>query len=553
MLNPPEIYKLQALPYEREGSSKVKARRKLLLSGNPRCFYCRKLLNNNTATLEHLFSRLDIRRGLQDFSRDTVLACQKCNLKASEEQIFEIYKGFDYTFRPVFTLSIKDKSITILNNKINLKMEQVQQDQNLLPAEIQQSMNDISLQEMVSIYEIISGRSSRGIVALSKIQSIEDDATDNIANDLLAKVRATIKGGKTVDGQGNEIPVPGIQTLRMNFTGKMDKIKAFFMIPENNLIAEGERVKTLRDKYAKKKFDEQEAERARLAREQAIKDEIARIKAAIKTNIVEGIYRAVNNLNESLRTHISGIDLSNFDEKVAQINVKPQLSKSVYELFFKVPYNSNLVDDATRKAINDEVALTETYEKANEEYRAPAEGTVSMWLNSLPDKKADLERLEALKRSNPVQAANLARQLQEGEQQQNQEFQSKLEEKKSEAVQQIEVAYQDEKLSNEFEKQVAVQSAEELKNLRKTRIAIVTAPEAEVVKVFSRVLMACFMNPKFEGLFKRKKGKLAGPDEFGNPVYADWAAELLDFVAKHHEGDIEGLTWKQKISTTAKA
>jgi hypothetical protein len=432
-------------------------------------------------------------------------------------------------------------------------MEQVQQDQNLLPAEIKEQAEGISLELMTSTYQAIKGRSDRGILALSKITEIKDDATDKIANDLLAKVRATIEGGETLNADGSKTAIPGIKAARMAFTAKMDAIKTFFMIPENKLIAEGVRIKNMRDLYAVKKAEEAETKRKALEREQSIKDEISRVKAAIRKNIVDGTFRAINLLNESMKSHVEKMNLDNWDSMYNQISLKPKLAEGTFEGFFSVEYNPQLVDQNTYAAIVQEIKQTETYNKVNAEYMGSAEGTVKMWVDTLADKKQDLQRLVELQQTNPIQAANLARQLKEGEEGLNQQFQEKLQEKQGEAVQRIETDYQDERLSNEFEKQVGSQSIEDQKNLRKTRIAIINAPQADIVKVLSRVLLACFKDPKFEGIFKRKKGKLVGPDEQGNPVYADWLSELLDFVAKNYEGDIEGIAWKQKISTTAKA
>ena len=60
-------------------------------------------------------------------------------------------------------------------------------------------------------------------------------------------------------------------------------------------------------------------------------------------------------------------------------------------------------------------------------------------------------------------------------------------------------------------------------------------------------------HPKFSGHMKRdRKGTLIGPDKNGNPTYADWLADLLTFVAKELDTDIQGITWKETVTTIAK-
>jgi hypothetical protein len=69
---------------------------------NPKCYYCKQktifenrqigdgILKPNAATVEHLYSKLDIRRLLQ--KNTTVLACYHCN----QERCFEDQKRVRY-------------------------------------------------------------------------------------------------------------------------------------------------------------------------------------------------------------------------------------------------------------------------------------------------------------------------------------------------------------------------------------------------------------------------------------------------------------------------
>ena len=161
------------------------------------------------------------------------------------------------------------------------------------------------------------------------------------------------------------------------------------MVPENNLIKEGERVKKLRDAYAAEKFRKQQEEEARIKRQKDQANEIARIKALIKTNIVDGTVEAIQKMNLSIREHVNSMNLDNWDEKVKRFNVTPKLKEEVYQSFFSVPFDSNLIDRGIFTAIVNEIQSEFPFEKVNADYVQSALATIQMFKDDLPNKKAD--------------------------------------------------------------------------------------------------------------------------------------------------------------------
>lgn len=70
------------------------------------CYWCRRRVyrytkptgNNNTATLDHVISKLDIRRGLTDHEHNTALSCLQCNSERNEAELDRIFNEYEYWF-----------------------------------------------------------------------------------------------------------------------------------------------------------------------------------------------------------------------------------------------------------------------------------------------------------------------------------------------------------------------------------------------------------------------------------------------------------------------
>lgn len=102
-------------PAVRSGVPTRKLKMRLFKKYKSICFYCgiktiiqhRNLTQNypaNTATVEHLYSKFDMRRAL---SKKTVLSCLKCNAKKAKDDgniIFDGYKRVDFSLIEHFNL-----------------------------------------------------------------------------------------------------------------------------------------------------------------------------------------------------------------------------------------------------------------------------------------------------------------------------------------------------------------------------------------------------------------------------------------------------------------
>jgi hypothetical protein len=401
-----------------------------------------------------------------------------------------------------------------------------------------------------STFQTLKDKQTRACLALSKIQTITSDAEDQAANDLLVKVRVTLEGKPASD---NKPAIVGMKEMRMEVTKKLDAFKASLMEPETLIITEADRVKKLRNAFATMKNDAQKREQQRIANEKAQSDEIARIKAAMRANAVNGMVDIINELNENIRKHVNGMTLDNWEVQEKKFNIKPILHPDKYASLFNVIYNQQVISNTLFEAVMAEIKDEYSYKKVNGDYIAQAEGIIKMWRDDLPAIKAKLIEIEELKKIAPIEAEKQSEQLKAEQETQAIEAKERITAQQSQLHEIINRQHDEERLNNEIEAQVQQQTAPEQKNVRRSRVAVLSCPDAELPEILTAVLRACLSHPKFKGHLKRdRKGNLLAPDENGMPVYADWLATLLEFIAKESDKDIPGITWKEVVSSIAK-
>lgn len=406
-----------------------------------------------------------------------------------------------------------------------------------------------------AVFKGLLDRSQRACLALSKVQAIEDDETDRIANDLLVKARVTLEGKPEKDGAPS---VLGLVDTRMQLTKPLDNFKRILMQPEKDIQAQSERLQGLRNGYAKKKLLEQQAREKEIALQKQKDDEVARVRAAMKEGAITALIGLINSVSSSIAEHVATMNLDNWEIKLARFDIKPSLRPEKYAGLFTVQYDANLMTADMYKAIQAQVQAEPEYtiEKLGEEYVSRAEATIKLWKDDLPKKKEELERLRQLEETDRVAAEKERERLASENQKTQQQAQERTQAWGAGMQQAVEKEKDEALLKNEFTAQIATQEgAAATPGVRTARVAVINCPDADIVKTISQVLYACYSNPKFKGHMKRdRKGIVLPPDEDGNPQYAEWLATLLDFVAKEFPGDkLEGIIFKPKVTTVAKA
>lgn len=410
------------------------------------------------------------------------------------------------------------------------------------PTELAQERVNNVIKKVGENYPMMDSKANAALLAMSKITQVTNDEEDTLANNLLIKVKKTFET---------------VEPLRKEITDDLDGFKEFLMQPEKkisplNPLSDFVRIKKLRDVYHNNKATKAKEEADTIKKNKLIEDEKIRVRTVLKKNIVDGLYDAINKLSSSIVQYIAAMNLDNWDEKSAKFSITPKLKDEVYNAFFVIPYNQQLLKPEEYAAIVNEIKAVETYEKANADYVKVADGTVKSWKDSLPDKKKELEKIRDAKPEEKDALVN-AMQNKDGEliAKQNQEIKQTQEA----AVNVITEEANEAALNNDFSAQVSLQSrggggTAKPKGARTIRKPIITVADADMVKFFSKVLFACFVHPAFDGILKKKKGVYIGDDDNGCPQYADWVTELVGFLEKNVDNpNIPGLTFKEIIST----
>jgi hypothetical protein len=406
------------------------------------------------------------------------------------------------------------------------------------------------LQEVVPI---LQDKKTKACLALSKVVQVTSDEEDVIANNLLVKARATLEGGTTAEGAKTK----GIVEMRMELTRPLDALKNTLIESEKAITEEMTRIKKLRDGYAQKKIDDAAAAAANAAKVLAQNNELSRVKGAFKQAIVDGQYKALQLMENNIRAHFNTMNLENWEGAAKRFTFKPMLKKELYDSFFAITYDPNLVAPEMFTKLVEQAKIDNPYEKVNEEYVKIAQPALDGWVNdTLPKRKKELEDLAELAKKDAAAAAARAIEIEAEQKQANEQKDAELQTQQKEATAEIIDTVQTEQLTNNFQAQVSIQSAGAAapKGARIKKVAVFKGADDGTVNfgaAIYKVMMACMSHPKFEGIYKRKKG-LRVPDENGVPVYADWLQPLLDFFANNCDITVDGIELKDAISTSAR-
>jgi len=404
----------------------------------------------------------------------------------------------------------------------------------------------------------IRKRSQNACLALSKIQSISSKEDDEAAEKLLVRVRTAYQE---------------ISDTRKGHTVVLDTLKTEMMLPEKKIsnlktdegTSEYLRVVGLRNKYNAEVERKRKEEADRILKEKNAKEEKIYLTGIFETRFMENIANAINNTIIGMEQFFNGLVLSDFppdaiaDEKlykVSRFNLKPVLKLDVFQSWFKVDYDKAKLSDADFDTFLNEIIKPKyDYETLNAQYVEKVESVMSEWKAKLPGKKEQLKQIEDLRLKDSAAAEEREKEIKAKADFEAEELKKKqaaeLEAKRTE----IQTAQRSQQLENTFDAQVQIDNIEEASGIKKKRVAVIdNVPEGKIVDVFARVLLACYRNKKFKGHLKAdSKGNMMPPDENGNPVYTDWANELLSFFAQNCDVAIEGIKIVEVVTTIQKS
>jgi hypothetical protein len=390
-------------------------------------------------------------------------------------------------------------------------------------------------------------RVDRALLVSKSIVAVPDEAQDKHAENFLVKARVTIDH---------------VSKKRLESTRILDEAKEWAMGPERELKAEMDRIKKLRDVRARGIADAANAQAKAIEMEKQYKIYEAEVKGAMQLNLQLSIAKKITELENAIADMFNKSTLITLPQVLKFMeSVKPNLKQEFYNSIFQVPYNQSIMPVAK---YDDLVARAQgfqpwSYTTVNEQYTKLALETVKKWIDKVPSKKIELERIakggEDAERLKKEAAARAAR----DEEQRKKDAAILGEKAKSEAQDQVQKAT----LSAEFQAQGQNQELEQAQatSVRKTtRYRLNPAVEIDMMKLSTtigklvlHVALDRGQHP-FKGIFKMDKNGVIKNNEFGEHEYIDGIQYWLDEIAKlKYSGMVDGLISTEKISTVAKA
>jgi hypothetical protein len=405
----------------------------------------------------------------------------------------------------------------------------------------------LSLSEIVKTNRpVIDDKVTRMKAALSAVKAVGDPKTDQYANDLLVKVA---KG------------VTDIETLRKAYTGPINDWLKDQIIGENEVKAELDRVRGLRNAYAKKQADERKKEQDEIDKKKRFTEAEAVVKSRMKMSLETGITKKIADLEAYLADVFNKATLENVAAiKPMLEKIKFGLKEDYYTGLLDVTYSDTVLTEDDFKALKKRALDYWKFEDKNKVYVEAANETRAAWIAKLPARKKELEEIaKGGEKAAKIKADAEHRATQEAELRKREQE----EQAKKIALQGQSIA-QEGTINAEFNAQVAAQSiAAPASGTRTKKLYLIDATiEGEVTKVV-KVLASLMLNvltepnPKLEGkmtIWKRDKSGQVIFREDGVPEYIEGVQYWLDEAAKIKRPiQIEGLYQTDSVSVAAKS
>lgn len=410
-----------------------------------------------------------------------------------------------------------------------------------------------ALSKAIDNFPIMDAKAKEFDEALKKIDKIENDEDDQKAEALL------VKAGKAYDL---------IEAKRKETTELTDEIKKSMMQPEkliSKLAADKDssynKVKGLRNAWANKKLQAQEAKKKEAERVKNETFELNRLKTEFTTVFNNKIVDYLANTEVALLTHFNSLNLEKWDEQVKKFNLTPALKIETFNSWFNLPFNPNFLTTEKYNEFLNGVKGVEgeedvkgvkdvyTYEVINKIYVDQAQPKIDEYKKKLPAKKKELEDLAKLAETDKKAADKLVKENAEKAATASALITSNATAKKEEISATAAKEQAGNNLNAQFEELKVTQNLEEIGGSKK-RKAIINCDPKDIVEVLANMLFLCFSNPKFEGyLDTDKEGNILPADENGIPQYAKWLKPIVKFVEEHTSNDIAGVYFKNVVST----
>jgi hypothetical protein len=351
-----------------------------------------------------------------------------------------------------------------------------------------------------------------------------------------------------------------IQTLRKDYTLKIDAWKAGEMAPEKELEAEIQTLVDKRNARAKRLSDKaaEETQRIQAEKDKALYE--AEVKGLMKLNLERGLIEKVQAFEKGIDDYFMKnvkIDNGPAIEKALK-GIVTKLKEETYQALIGCTYDAKRMSETDYTALRNRALAYEqwSYPSINKKYSDEAAAILTKWIEKIPQRVKELQAIAA----GGDQGARVAAIVEERDALVRADAAKEVELKKAAVTTAVNQEVQGEQMSATFKAQVQEQAVAKPDGTRTGKYFVLDNPydTLQVAKIISSIVIHMIPNKSAEDRIKMivahdDKGK-PKVDKDGDPVYtpqvAFWLNKAVDFGYKP---DVPGLTQKTKISTVAKA
>lgn len=389
----------------------------------------------------------------------------------------------------------------------------------------------------------IAEKVGRAKAVTSVVKTIEDDKTDTYAEQLIVKI------GKTKDE---------IVALRMQGTKPMDDLKTACMTFEKELIAEDERLRSLRTQYKAAQLKAKKDKEAEIEKDKKFKTHEGEVKAEMKAKLALGIASKITDLEKWIAESFGKVtEVAHIPALEKALNFTPHLKEDYFKGLLDVPYDATIISKEYFTGLKARAEAFFDYAKVNTEYVTQANAVIKKWRDTIPAKKRELEQIS---KASGEERAKLQQKAQANNQAAVQSIAKKSEELKVTVTTTAAVEKQEAVLNADFDAQVQSQQIGEITGVRQKDVyRLDPAIEKNMLKVsqvIGKLVLNILSEPNNrEGIFQRDKGGFVKRHkETGEPLYVDGVQYWLDMASSlGYTPQIEGLIKTTDLTAVNKA
>lgn len=369
--------------------------------------------------------------------------------------------------------------------------------------------------------------SENATAALKEITEVYDDEDRQVINAICANARDAYNK---------------IFGLRTEISKPIDELKKTLMEFERPLgddkNSEYTRVRALLASYDQQKINAKKKLEDDAQRKKDRENHLVDIGAAILNNFNNLMATRVKRGDTDSAEYFRIATLEDIDERIDKYKkMRPTVKLEEYIACFNVPYRKDLFTEKEFLDITNTIALTEPWEKWNEELLRLSTPVINEWRAKLPELKENLIKLKNAKDDTERQrlADEQATKAKEEADRRDQSIQQQLTESATSIAN--EAAYS--KLGNELVAQATVQTAGDVGPTK--RILKFTEPK-KLLPALSAVMYHCLAHKDFPGIQKKDAKKKIVFDDKGRPEYVEGVQWWVNFFLSNCDVHIDGTT-----------